>query len=325
VPVYVTRDNDSARYATVTLTATSVSDAAATATATCDLDLVAPQTTAVLSPDAVNGWYSDPTVTLTASDAEGVGVDFTEFALDGGAWTLYTAPFQVTGDGSRTLDFRSIDLAGNVEATQTLNFDNDGTPPTIDLVVPAEAVTAAAGAAGNYPLDSTVNASFTCSDNLSGVASCVGTVANNSPIDTSTVGYHSFAVDATDVAGNATNASRQYNVYWADMTGFLAPIGPGTNTANAGGTVPVRFSLGADYGLGVIAAGYPASQQVDCDTLEPIGSLQPTTAGDGGLFIEDGKYVYEWKTNKNWKNTCRQLVIVLADNTTHTALFNFIK
>jgi hypothetical protein len=108
------------------------------------------------------------------------------------------------------------------------------------------------------------------------------------------------------------------------MSGFLSPIGTGMNSAKAGQTVPIKFSLGGDFGLAVLAAGYPASQQVDCTTLQPIGGLEPATAaGGGGLYMQDGKYVFEWKTAKAYSGTCRQFVILLTDNTSHTALFMF--
>ena len=41
----------------------------------------------------------------------------------------------------------------------------------------------------------------------SGVESCVGTVADGAAVDTSTIGYHTFTVTATDNAGNVTTKS----------------------------------------------------------------------------------------------------------------------
>ena len=45
-------------------------------------------------------------------------------------------------------------------------------------------------------------ADFSCSDGGSGVATCVGDVADGSPIDTSSLGVHSFTVTSTDEVGN---------------------------------------------------------------------------------------------------------------------------
>ena len=61
-------------------------------------DETAPVTTATLdpaAPDGENGWYVSPvSVALDAVD-EGSGVAGTEYRLDGGAWTAYSAPFTV--------------------------------------------------------------------------------------------------------------------------------------------------------------------------------------------------------------------------------------
>ena len=34
-------------------------------------------------------------------------------------------------------------------------------------------------------------------------------------------------------------------------------------------------------------------------------------------------YIYVWKTDRAWRNTCRQLVVKLSDGTTRTANFRF--
>jgi len=39
--------------------------------------------------------------------------------------------------------------------------------------------------------------------------------------------------------------------------------------------------------------------------------------------FEDGKYKYEWKTQKPWAGTCRELSPALLDGTTRTAIFRF--
>jgi hypothetical protein len=90
-----------------------------------------PQTQAMLSPAAKNGWYRNPLVTLAATDRDN-DVSYTEYQLDSASnWTRYTGPFTVTGDGSHTLLYRSVDQLGHTEATQTLTFKNDATAPVI--------------------------------------------------------------------------------------------------------------------------------------------------------------------------------------------------
>jgi hypothetical protein len=90
-----------------------------------------PTTTANLSPAATNGWYHNPLVTLTATDPDN-DVARTEYLLDAeDVWTTYTGPFQVTGDGSHTVEYRSVDEADHVEASHTLTFNIDTTAPAI--------------------------------------------------------------------------------------------------------------------------------------------------------------------------------------------------
>ena len=51
-----------------------------------------------------------------------------------------------------------------------------------------------------------------------------------------------------------------------DFSGLLAPIDalPVVNKAKAGSSLPVKFSLGGDFGLDVLAGGSPGSQDVPC-------------------------------------------------------------
>jgi C1A family cysteine protease len=88
-------------------------------------DTTAPATTAGGIP--ASGWSSSPvTVSLSATDA-GSGTAYTEYSLDGGAYTRGTSA-AVSLTGPHTLAFRSADNAGNVEAVQTatIGIDPDG-------------------------------------------------------------------------------------------------------------------------------------------------------------------------------------------------------
>jgi hypothetical protein len=91
-------------------------------------DATAPSTTVSLVPTPVGAWYSPRTVTLTASDATS-GVASTSYRLDGGAWTTYTGSFFIASFGPHTLEYRSTDNAGNVEATKTISWGSDFSAP----------------------------------------------------------------------------------------------------------------------------------------------------------------------------------------------------
>jgi uncharacterized lipoprotein YddW (UPF0748 family) len=116
-----------------------VATVAAGAVTTADLgvETVAPATTAAVmptSPDGANGWYrSAVTVTLGASD-NCSGVARTEFSTDGGAtWEPYAGSIALLSDGVKTIHYRSVDNAGNVEAAQSLTVRIDQTAPTVSL------------------------------------------------------------------------------------------------------------------------------------------------------------------------------------------------
>src|SRR5262245_3165105 len=101
------------------------------------VESVAPVTTATAtpaSPDGANGWYrSAVTVTLGASD-NCSGVARTEFSTDGGVtWEPYAGALALVSDGVKTIHYRSVDNAGNVEAPQSLTVKIDQTAPTISL------------------------------------------------------------------------------------------------------------------------------------------------------------------------------------------------
>lgn len=110
--------------------------------------------------------------------------------------------------------------------------------------------------------------------------------------------------------------------------GFRSPVDPRPtlNTVKAGAGVPVKFSLGGDFGLAVFDPGNPRSQAIACDSTADLDPIEQTvTAGGSSLSYDPatGTYSYVWKTDKAWKGTCRQLVLGFADGTTARANFKF--
>ena len=113
-----------------------------------------------------------------------------------------------------------------------------------------------------------------------------------------------------------------------DFSGFLKPIRnlPEVNSAKAGNSVPVKFSLAGDQGLDFIVDGYPQSQEIDCETGDPIGDSEATATAGGSNLTYDAKaeqYIYVWQTDKAWKGSCRRLDLFLKDGTHHYADFGF--
>jgi hypothetical protein len=113
-------------------------------------------------------------------------------------------------------------------------------------------------------------------------------------------------------------------------TGFFQPVDdlPALNKAKAGSAIPLKFSLGGDMGLDILAANSPSSYPVVCEAVAAGDAIEQTvTAGGSSLSYDaiSGQYIYVWKTSKGWANTCRQLELKLVDGTTHYALFYFTK
>jgi hypothetical protein len=98
------------------------------------IDTVSPNT--AISPASSTSWHTTAqTVTLTV-DPDASGIVGTYYKIDGGAQQTYSEAFTL-GDGAHTVEYWSVDNAGNVEThkTATINVDTDGAP-AIDITSP---------------------------------------------------------------------------------------------------------------------------------------------------------------------------------------------
>ncbi len=192
------------------------------------VDSTPPVTTAsVAGPLGNGGWYTGPaTVTLNATDS-GSGVAATYYSVDGGPAQTYGVPFTISANGTHSVDYYSVDNAGNVETTQTSTVKIDSTPPTTSGGVSGP------GSNGWYR-----NAvlTLTAQDNVggSGIASTTynlmpgGAVQTyTGPVSFSNDGAYTVAYGSTDVAGNAE--TRHLISFKVDST-------PPSTTASVAGT-----------------------------------------------------------------------------------------
>ena len=92
-------------------------------------DGTAPTTTVSGADDA---WHNAAvTLTFSATDnAGGSGVAYTEYRVDGGSWVRGTS-VSVPDEGDNTVDYRSADVAGNLETYKTCHVKIDTTAPTV--------------------------------------------------------------------------------------------------------------------------------------------------------------------------------------------------
>lgn len=216
----------------------------------------------------------------------------------------------------------------NNQANWTLIVDEatptDTTAPTITLMTPADGAV--------YKLNQVVNADFSCEDEVggSGVASCVGTVANGTTIDTSSVGTKSFTVNASDNAGNHAQAvTHNYTVTY-DFLGFSAPVNNGDvlNVAKAGQAIPLKFQVLDANGAPVINVSNVIVKVVSlsCATGTSVDAVEEYATGSSGLQnLGGGFYQFNWKTPTTYANSCKTMHLDLGEGLTHTALFQFKK
>jgi hypothetical protein len=215
------------------------------------------------------------------------------------------------------------DHAGN-QTTVTHTVDVvplDLTPPTVHILSPLDGAV--------YLLDEEVSADYSCSDGA-GVATCAGPVPDGAPVDTGSVGSREFTVTASDAAGNTASATSRYRVVY-DFDAFLWPVRnpPKVNTWIAGVPVPIRFELGGNQGLDVIADGWPQVAVVGCGFAEDPEGGEP--ARHPRWFRElvyrrrKQRYVFLWKTDRRWAGSCRQFMLKLDDGTVHRANFKFAR
>ncbi len=121
----------------------------------------------------------------------------TYYAIDGGdEVALRPAPFEVTAEGTTTIEYYSVDVVGNAESANTATVRIDDTAPVSSDDAPTEWV--------NGPVDVTL----TSDDTLSGVEVSPtridggDEVAYTEPVTISAEGTTTIEYRATDLAGN---------------------------------------------------------------------------------------------------------------------------
>jgi hypothetical protein len=190
-----------------------------------------------------------PTIDLrTPANGDHVGqgdqvvVDFSCSDEQGGsglASCVGTTPDGATLDtstlGEVSVTVTARDNAGNQRVvTHTVTVVDD-TSPKVTIATPVDGTV--------YERGASVSADYACTDeeNGSGLQSCVGDVPDGGAVNTSTLGEHTFTVQATDRAGNTGSKSVNYTV--VDRTAPVISVA----TPSAGAVYGLGESVAADY------------------------------------------------------------------------------
>ena len=207
------------------------------------IDLTAPNTT----HNAPGGWNNNSVaINLGATDNLS-GVASTNYILDNGAPTSGSA-LTISAEGTHTLEYWSVDVAGNTEAHKTLTVKIDKTSPTI-----THSLSPAPNSGGWNKSDTTVT--FDCADALSGIASCT------TPQTVSTNGKNQTVPGlARDNAGNSANDSANVDLDKALPTITGAPDRAANGNGWYDAAVTVSFTCTDQAGLsGVVSCTAPVT------------------------------------------------------------------
>jgi hypothetical protein len=271
---------------------------------------------------------TDATIATRSLSGEVSGDDV---SLSGGTATFGTAS---AGQG-KTVSATDFTLAGNAKANYTLKAGP--WTATADINPAPITVTAANQSKKLGDPNPTFTASYSGFVNgedksvLGGILNFTTNVPSPEQVGTWDItpsGLTSSNYSINFVKGTLTITYK--------FDGFRSPVdNPGTgstpifNSAKAGQSIPVKFGLGGNQGLNIIAAGYPKVTSVNCvssATVVPIEEYATSTA-EGGLNYDAtaNQYNYVWKTQSTYVNKCFKFDLQLTDGTSHVAYFKFLK
>lgn len=218
----------------------------------------------------------------------------------------------------RGVSVYAVDGHGNTAAAhdKQLGFvavsdHGDVTKPTIQIFTPP-AVPAI------YDLNETVPEVYACSDDTDPAPTC--TDSNAGPnLATSTPGAHVFTVTSRDASGNQATVSRTYFVRFVGFQGFFSPVDalPTVNSAKAGNSVPLKWRIVDANGQPITNASHFVSVTStifgSCSGVSD--TIESYSGGSGLQYLGNGNWQFNWRTQKAWSGSCREVVLNLADGT----------
>ncbi|TXC86070.1 G-D-S-L family lipolytic protein [Metabacillus litoralis] len=158
-------------------------------------DKTAPVTKHEIEAKENNGWYREQVTVKFSSEDDDSGVETTHFILDEEKEQQGNS-VSITEDGKHSLSYWSVDKAGNKEEKKSVEINIDQTVPTITFSVEDQT---------EFAVDQEVNVTCLAEDALSGIDSSTCKDLK-SPAYQLGVGPHTIEANATDLAGNQTNA-----------------------------------------------------------------------------------------------------------------------
>ena len=192
-----------------------------------------------------NGWYtSDVAIDWTVEDPESAIIE-----------NICVPVTQTTDVALRIIDCWAINSDGSITSSR-IELKRDATAPEIAIAQPQSQA---------YRLGQSVPIQFSCSDAMSGVASCTGNQSGT--LDTSALGSFSFVVTAVDMAGNTATTTVTYTV---TKTATTLALSSTPNPSHPNQTVQINAAVSA----AAPGAGVPTGWVQFRDNGEVIGWAQ---------------------------------------------------
>lgn len=142
------------------------------------------------------------------------------------------------------------------------------------------------------------------------------------------VGPAAVSCNARDAAGNTSEISVSFKVIYG-WSGFFAPVDNGIlNTVKAGSAVPLKWRLTDATGAPILDLSTVnlTVGSLSCTLNQPADDIEEYVSGASGLQnLGDGYYQLNWKTPKEYVDSCKRLNLDIGEGITHTADFQFKK
>ena len=250
---------------------------------------------------------------FTYSDSES-GVTF-QCSLDGQAFSpcASSGVNYTVADGSHTFAVKAVDSLGTASVPASDAWVVDTVPPSISIVAPANNA--------SYVLNSSLHATYSCTDSGTGVAACAGTAANGAAISTASAGAMSFTVNASDNAGNTASQSVSYAISY-NVCLLYDP----TKARKSGSTYPIQIQLCDAAGHNVSSSGII----VQALSVTRLTTNAPGVLDDAGNSNPDfdfrydsglGGYIFNLKTTGFSTGTYNLNFSAGSDPVVHSAPF----
>lgn len=248
----------------------TASDAAGNARTAIFRVTVEDHTPPTTDDDALETWQDRPvTVALTASDTAS-DISVTRWWLNGEGPVTYTTRINVTDEGTNTLEYRSQDVYGNVEDTETALVLIDQSDPETS-----------ADATATYTGTAAIN--LLATDAYSGVASTVWTLdgveGTGALVTTDAPGLHTLSYHSIDSAGNE-EAPHEVSFTVVGSSSLVLSTGSASGMGY-GASVVVSGTLSAAGGPVV---GVPVILESSASSATGFASARTATTSASGAF-----------------------------------------